>query len=275
MRRVMGLLGVLALVTGCADLGAVNQWATSAVDATRFNQIVATYADTPTRLARYEPTNRAAFEAQAEERAAQGKALEQALTGIRAYMAALAALSSGQPVKVDEDIGKIGQSLAKLGPSGAKLSGPIANIVGLLGGEAVGIWRSREVATLVERANPSIQEALGRDSELARIVGTYFARDLASERLFLRAYYAALAREAGLSSRARAAVEELGRLRAAENARRRAAAESFTDVLTKLAEGHQALHDNRGDLSAEALAKRLLDLAKALQKDMTAILKAA
>ena len=85
-------LGLVA--SGCANLGAIREFASTSSDAAQYNQIVGTYVDTPTRLMRYEPeSQRPVLVRQAAERQAQREQLLMRQRLIQAYMDALGQLA--------------------------------------------------------------------------------------------------------------------------------------------------------------------------------------
>lgn len=90
----IALVAVAVLLSACTDLGAVRDWAATSLRATQYNEVVATYADTPRRLAFYDRDAAAAWQEQAIVRQAQADALTQQLALVADYMAALAALAA-------------------------------------------------------------------------------------------------------------------------------------------------------------------------------------
>ncbi|MEM9762494.1 MAG: hypothetical protein AAF968_08305, partial [Pseudomonadota bacterium] len=246
--RLYALVFSLVLLMGCADLAAVNKWATTATDATRFNQVVATYTDTPKRLSRYAPDQSDEFEAQAAKRNKQAETIRETMRAVEAYMSALAMLSGDAPVDLSEDIGTITTNLGELGIANATTLNAVGEIVSLLGNEAINVWRAERIGDLVEQGNAPLQDILGADGQLYDIVSRSLANDLDNERLLLQIYFATLERDRRTSPGARAALIEWREQRTTENARRTAVVEAYKKILIDLAEGHQSLYDSRNDL---------------------------
>jgi len=93
--RVKILSALIACVlSACTDLSAVREWSGTSLEATQFNEVVATYADTPERVAFYDKDQASFWETQAKTRRAQAKALELQLSLVGDYMEALHVLSA-------------------------------------------------------------------------------------------------------------------------------------------------------------------------------------
>lgn len=270
--RLCMLVLSFIFVAGCTDLTAVNKWATTATDATGFKRIVATYADTPKRLARYAPDQTDEFEEQAVERAKQAQTIQEAMRAVEAYMSALAALSSDAPVNITEDIGAITTNLGELGVANTTTLNAVGEIVSLLGNEVIGLWRTSKVGNLIEQGNAPLQDILGADGQLYDIVAKSFANDLDNERLLLQTHFAVLERDTRTSPGARAALVEWREQRTTENALRTSAVQAYQRILVDLAVGHQSLYDSRSELDSEDLAKRLFALTKQLREAINVLL---
>lgn len=259
------------LLSACTDLSAVRDWATTSMQAAQFNGIVATYADTPTRIAYYDPGGAASWQAQARTRAQQAAALEQQLGLVEDYMAALAALSDDRVTNYDEDVDALTNSLKETGQVSETTLGAAGKLVRTLLNAAASFAQKRKVGELIEEANPPLQNIL--TGELRTIVNQDFRRDLDVERAVLEDHFKKLLRQGGGSATANAALNEWYTLRTAENARRRAAIDSYLRVLDSIARGHQALFDKRDDLDEVQLAKDLFKLAKGIRGSIKEIIK--
>lgn len=260
------------LLSACTDLSAVRDWAATSLEATEFNEIVTTYADTPKRLVVYDQAGAATWNQEADLRAAQAEALTQQLALVADYMAALAALADDDITDYNGDVKTLTASLKKTGRVSEPTLGAAGNLARLLLNAAAGAWQKGEVADLIERGNGPLQNILG--GELRDIVDKDFRRDLETEAQVLDRHFEDLLRFGGGSQAANAALSEWFALRRTENARRMAAVDSYLAVLGQIAEGHQKLYDNRDDLDAKQLAKDLFKLAKGIRASVKQILKA-
>ncbi len=261
-----------AALAGCTDLSAVREWSSTSMQAAQFNEIVATYADTPKRLALYDKGGKEDWERQSQLREEQAKALELQLALVADYMGALAALSADSATDYSKDIKALTSSLEDTNQVSSETLSAVGKLATTVLNAATKLWQKRKVGELVEQANPALQEILGR--ELRTIVDRDFRRDLNQEEVLLGLHFKGLTRIGGGSMTANAALEEWFVLRKSENARRVAALDSYLEVLEKIAEGHQKLFDNRDKLDAVDLAKELYKLAKEIRENVKEIVKA-
>ena len=99
-------VAAIGLTAACTDLDAVRAWSETSVEATRFNEVVVTYAETPVRLARYDArdaTTQNFWAQQQETRQAQAEALEAMLVLVSDYMSTLSALSADSTVDFSKE----------------------------------------------------------------------------------------------------------------------------------------------------------------------------
>lgn len=256
-RSAVTVLGILVLTSSCTNLSAVREWSKTSLEATQYNELVATYANTPERLKRCDPQGD--WDEQIALRANQAKALRQLLAVVSDYMAALATLSADSTIAYDKDIVALTTALGDLQ---TEISATTVNAVGSLGKAVVGAaakaYRARQVAKVVEQVNAPLQTIL--HGELRRIVDRDFRRDLEIEKLELDGYYDNLLRTGTPSPAARVALEEWKELRLEQNALRLKVLDAYLAVLDKIAEGHRKIYDNRNRLNKKTLIRDLLAL---------------
>ena len=268
------------LTTACTDLDAVRAWSETSVEATRFNEVVVTYAETPVRLARYDDQDgatQAIWSRQQQARQAQAEALEAMLALVSDYMSTLSALSADSTVDFSKEGEAFAGSLQRLNgvvPSSVspETVGAVGSIVTTLADAALSGWQAKEVGKVVEQANAPLQTLLA--GELRTIVDTDFRRDLDIERRFLDTHFESLLRDPTTSPAAAAALEEWFLVRQAENARRMAALDAYLEILDKIAQGHQRLYDGRGALDAVDLAKDLFKLVREIRDEIRIVARA-
>ena len=253
-------------LSACTALSAVREWSDTSMQAAQFNEIVTTYQDTPVRLAAYDERRAQAWNAQAEVRKAQGEALRLQLDLVAEYMGALAALSADSAADFSENVDNLTESLEETRQASGATIGAVGNLVKTLLNAAAQAWQKDKVGDLVEQANDPLQSLLA--GELRTIVDKDFRGDLENEALVLDLYFEDLLANSKASPTAVAALKEWFILRKAENARRVAALDAYLGVLDKIAEGHQKLFDNSGNLDAADLAKDLFKLAKEIRKNV-------
>jgi len=262
---------ILALAASCTDLTAVREWSKTSLEATQYNEIVTTYANTPERLKRYD--SHGSYENQIADRKNQAEALKKILSTVSDYMAALAALSADGLVDYGQDVDSLKTSIGKLDP---KISQTELGAVGTLAKDMLDAvakeYQAKQVAKIVEEANGPLQLILR--GELRKIVDQDFRRDLKSEKTWIDLFYNDLLREEGRPSKAaKEALKEWKEVRLEENAKRMAAVDAYVKVLDKVAEGHQKLYDNRNKLDDKTLIKNLCSLVVDLHKQITILAK--
>lgn len=274
------MLAISLFANACTDLAAVRAWSETSVEATRFNEVVVTYADTPLRLARYDlqdATTQRLWTRQREARQAQAEALESMLSLVSDYMSTLSTLSADSTVDFSKESEVFSASLGRLNAvTGQSVSqetlGAVGSLVDTLSDAALGGWQARRVGEIVEQANAPLQTLLG--GELRSMVDTDFRRDLETERQFLDTHFESLIRDPATSPAAAAALDEWFLVRQAENARRMAALDAYLGILDKIAEGHQRLYEGRGALDAVGLSKDLFKLVREIRDEIRIVARA-
>ncbi|MBL29372.1 MAG: hypothetical protein CMM50_17715 [Rhodospirillaceae bacterium] len=274
LKRMGVAIAMPVLLLGCTDLGAVREWSSTSLEATQYNELVATYAETPARLARYDaPAAASAWTEQAALRAEQAEALKTQLDVVADYMGVLATLSSDATVDYSRDTDALVASLRNLDtPISATTLGAVGGLMKTMVNAAAGAWRAGAVERLVEQANAPLQTILA--SELRAIVAEDFRRDLEIEAQLLDSYFKGLLRAGGGSATANAALQEWYEIRKAENRKRQTAVDTYVSVLDKISAGHQQLYDARGELDSVGLAKKLFRLAKDIRRDIRTLIAA-
>src|SRR4030095_1187491 len=109
--RFVAVVWLALVAAGCANLGAVREFASTSSDAAQYKQIVGTYVDTPTRLMRYEPeSQRPVLARQAAERQGQREQLLLRQRLIQAYMDALGQLAADGLTTYDTQLDALGSA---------------------------------------------------------------------------------------------------------------------------------------------------------------------
>lgn len=256
---------IVILAASCTNLTAVRDWSKTSLEATQYNEIVTTYADTPERLKRYDPSK--PWDIQVALRKNQAEALKQILSVVSDYMAALATLAADSTIDYGKDVDSLTTSIGKLNagisPETLGAVGSLARTMLVTGAR---IYQAKQVANIIEDANRPLQTVL--KGQLRQIVDKYFREDLMAEKRYIDWYYDNLVHTGSPSLAAKVALEEWKELRLQQNATRVKAVEAYLVVLDKVAEGHQKLYDNRNKLDAKTLVKDLYKLVVELQKQI-------
>ena len=259
-------LGLVA--SGCANLGAIREFASTSSDAAQYNQIVGTYVDTPTRLMRYEPeSQRPVLVRQAAERQAQREQLLMRQRLIQAYMDALGQLADDGLTTYDKQLDALGNALqaAKFADQGEAAA--LTAVSKLVTTAATDHWRQGKLVTLIEQADAPFQIVVGT---LVVIVETGFTTDIANEREALNKYYTELQR----TSRDPAGLAALGEWREIRDGQirdRETAIRSYVVVLKTIASGHHKLYESRHELSKVQVQAEIHQYTSRLKEAVNAI----
>lgn len=267
-------LALLALtLAACADLSAVNRWATAAGGAGQVKPLVTDYVTAPRRLAAIDPGAAAFYEGQAATRAQQAETIEGVVAVLAEYIAAIEALSGGGAFAASKDLKAIVGAVGAAGLASPATLDPLGRIADTLAGEALSAWRSRTLRGLIEEGNAPLQALLAPAGEFRGGVIGGFRLSVELERAVIRSAYAAMAQRAGTSDATRFLLAESRAGVFADLDGRLAAIDAYDALLGRVAEGHQMLFDGAADLSRRDLAVRLGKLANALRGDLFTLLK--
>lgn len=211
----VAVAGIVIFAASCINLTAVHEWSKTSVEATQYDEIVTTYANTPQRLKRYDPSG--PWEDQIALRQNQAEALRQILSVVSDYMAALKTLSSDSPIDYKEDAAALTTGIGKLNAGiSTDTIGAVGSLVKIVLGASAKLYQAKQVTTVVERANAPLQVILS--GELRRIVDQDFRRDLKIERTMLDRYYDSQLQTGSASDAAKVALEEWKEVRLEQNA---------------------------------------------------------
>jgi hypothetical protein len=266
--RFLAVVWLALVASGCANLGAIREFASTSSDAAQYNQIVGTYVDTPTRLMRYEPeSQRPVLVRQAAERQAQREQLLMRQRLIQAYMDALGQLADDGLTTYDKQLDALGNALqaAKFADQGEAAA--LTAVSKLVTTAATDHWRQGKLVTLIEQADAPFQIVVGT---LVVIVETGFTTDIANEREALNKYYTELQR----TSRDPAGLAALGEWREIRDGQirdRETAIHSYVVVLKTIASGHHKLYESRHELSKVQVQAEIHQYTSRLKEAVNAI----
>ena len=282
----------VVLVTGCTNLTAVQEWSKTSLEASQFNEIVATYADTPVRLKRYDelhfkqykrPTaaqknmfalRQKVYGTNVIERRIQAEALKKVLSVVSDYMGALATLSADGTVDYSKNFNALNTEICTLNAKLHTSKGISTSTLGAVGSIVQMLakpYQAKQVKHIVELANAPLQTILA--GELRQIIANDFQDDLQTESDNIDLYYDALLIDGHPSSAAQDAVMEWREMRREQNTARRHAVTAYLTVLDHISKGHQELYDNRDKLNDKKLIKDLYALVIDLRKQITILAK--
>lgn len=257
------LTGLLVLGVGCTNLAPITEFADISAQSAAYTALVTQYVQFPERQKRFQPSSQhARLEQMSRERAAQKERLLLRQALIEEYMDALGQLATDEPVKYDKEIDALGKAVADNKFAGEKDAGAFGSVSKILFRAVADDWRRRKLRELIAESNSPFQEVVGA---LKRIVDQGFAGDTENEEIAIRNYYQPII----LSAKDKAgiaALEEWRDARLAEVRVWRHAITDYSEVLSKIASGHQKLYDKRDDLDNKDLLQLMSRYAKDLRK---------
>jgi len=266
--RFLAVVWLGLVASGCANLGAIREFASTSSDAAQYSQLVGTYVDTPMRLMRYEPeSQRPVLVRQAAERKAQQEQLLLRQRLIQTYMDALGQLAADGLATYDKQLDGLGSALraAKFADQGEAAA--LAGVSKRLATAVTERWRQGKLVTLIEETDAPFQVVVGA---LVVIVESGFAGDIANEQEAINKYYTELQRTsrdpAGL-----AALAEWRAMREGQIRDREAAIRSYVVVLKTIASGHHKLYESRRELSSVGVQAEIHQYTTRLKEAVNAI----
>jgi hypothetical protein len=259
---------VVLMASGCANLVAIREFASTSSDAAQYSQLVVAYVETPTRMKRYEPASqRAELDRQAAERRAQQDRLLLRHKLIQEYMDALGQLAADGLPTYDKELDALGNAVKAAKFADQNEAAAFAAVSKLLVTAVTDRWRQGKLVQLIEQTEGPFQTVVGA---LVMVVEQDFAADLANERTALDKYYTALQREsrdpAGL-----AALSEWRELREGQITGHEMAIRNYAVVLKTIAAGHHKLWESRHQLSKAEVQAEIHRYTKLLKEAFNAI----
>jgi hypothetical protein len=249
--------------TGCADLSAIQEFASISVRSAEYTGLVDRYVDSPARQKRFQPADQQdRLDQMTRQRAAQRDRLLLRLGLVSEYMNALGKLAGDDVVDYDNGIEGLERAVVENKFAGDRDADAFASVSRVLLRVCTDSWRKKELRTLITDSNEPFQKVVGA---LEDIVGQDFSRDVENEKLAMTNYYQTLIHSS--SDRAgKAALEEWQDTRLAEAGARARADSCYAQVLSRIAAGHQQLYEKRDDLGSRELVRQLRQYADELRK---------
>lgn len=259
----------LAIVaSGCANLGAIRDFASTSSDAAQYTQLVGAYVATPTRMMRYEPeSQQPVLASQATERQAQREPLLLRQRLIQGYMNALGQLAADGLPTYDKQLDGLGSALQSAKFADKDEATALAAVSKLLVTAVTDRWRRDKLVTLIEQTDGPFQVVVGA---LVVIVETGFAGDVANEREALNKYYT----KTKLTSQdpaGLAALAEWREMRDGQITDHELAIRNYVVVLKTIASGHHKLWLSRNELSKIEVQAEIHEYTTRLKEAVNAI----
>jgi hypothetical protein len=266
--RFIAVFWLAVVASGCANLGAIREFASTSSDAAQYNQLVGAYVATPTRMMRYEPeSQRPVLARQVTERQAQREPLLLRQRLIQGYMDALGQLAADGLATYDKQLDGLGSALQAAKFADQNEATALAAVSKLLATAVTDHWRRDKLVTLIEQTDGPFQVVVGA---LVVIVETGFTQDVANEREALNKYYT----ELKLTSRdpaGLAALAEWREMREGQITDHEVAIRNYVVVLKTIASGHHKLYVSRNELSKVEVQAEIHEYTSRLKDAVNAI----
>ncbi len=266
--RLIAFACLALIASGCANLTAVREFASTSSDAAQYSQLVVAYVDTPARMKRYEPeSQRATLDRQVAERKAQQERLLLRQKLIQEYMDALGQLAGDELTVYDKELDALGNAVktAKFVDQGEATA--FAAVSKILVLAVTDRWRQGKLVTLIEQTDGPFQVVVGA---LVKIVEQEFAADIANEREALNKYYTGLERQ-GRDAAGLAALAEWRELREGQINAHEIAIRNYAVVLKTIGVGHHRLYESRHQLSRPEVQAEIHLYTKRLKEAFNAV----
>src|SRR6266508_740250 len=259
---------LVLVVSGCANLGAVRDFASTSSDAVQYSHLVSAYAGTPTRLKRYEPQSQwPELDRQTTEREGQRERLLLRQKLIQEYMDALGQLAADDLATYDNQLDTLGAAVKNAKFADQNEAAAFSAVSKLLVSAVTDRWRQGKLVGLIEQTEAPFQTVMGA---MVTIVEKDFGSDVANERVALDKYYTTLQRE-GRDPAGLAALAEWREMRDGQLRERESAISSYTTVLKTIAAGHHKLYESRHELSKPEIKAEIHTYTRRLKEASTAI----
>lgn len=244
----------LVLLSACADLRAIRQFADRSAQAAQGTALREDYVQSLERQKRYQ--GRAQLEELdrlAAERKKQQPGLAALQQGVEGYLKAVGALAADDVIVYDSSLDALATSLTGANWVSASQVQAGASLAKLLAKAATDAYRQRQLKRLIAEANADFQIVV---EALAGIAERDFVGSLENEGVAADKYYRAILAEAEHAPPQQAAIA-LVRERWQEKqdalAAKQAACRAYAQALRKIGAAHQLLYDQRHHLSARQL----------------------
>lgn len=259
MRYVGVAVGCFALLSACANLKSVADFAGSGADATTAGDVFAGYVDADAYAVKYAypPTNHPTAkqisdkeQAQTDYEKSQDRAAgdQAGLNALTLYLRVLGQLASDKLIDVRDSANSISKSLNSLKLTSADSVGPAGSLINLLISAPLDAWRNREVVNLINNANDSVSRLCEDLRTDAQAVATAWGSDAES----VRTYFGGISGPPN-DIRGAATASSIGDTRAEVFEANQKKATALANALDKVCKGQKTMHDNVGKLDASAV----------------------
>jgi hypothetical protein len=179
------LLFALFVLSGCADLSGVREFASLSASITGSTELSQQWRDAAVRLKRVEQPGDLPIGITIPDRTRVHDETEKILLVVTTYMDVMGQLAADSLPAVDQQVGKLASALSAL--PGTPITASRVQAVSLIGSlisKPLDAYRHMKVRQLILEADPALQSVLSGLQELAKI----YQSDFAAERDYLRGW---------------------------------------------------------------------------------------
>ena len=240
------LAGLCALLlSGCANLGAIQEFARTSADSAAYTRLTDEYVNSPETSKLYTLENdageRARLDAQAAERKPQAARLLLMHQALASYMAAVGELAADGLAEADSELDGMFDAAVKANYVDETTGAPLRSISKILAEAALNGYRQRELNKVIAAANAPLQQLIAHQLVLMEAYGQSLANERAMQVRHQRVLHA-MAREKGREPVAAELIWERSNLTAVQFREREKALPKYVETLKQIAAGHQALY---------------------------------
>jgi hypothetical protein len=259
-------VALFAVLTGCANLSAIQEFGKLSADAASYTKLTQEYASSPTRSKQYtlasEEDKRKALDALAETRKAQVASLQLYHSTLFEYMTAISDLASDEVVSFDDELGGLADAALKQKYIKESEAKAVKSLGTILASAATDFYRQRKLKEVIGQADAPLQTVIGAMHTI--VVGGY-ASSLENEKAYARSYYRNLEARARNDDKQTVLAERLYGERIAKEAEldgRITASEQYGNVLKAIGSAHHKLFEQRDKVSDAEVQRQLKQYVK-------------
>jgi len=251
---------VFTLMTGCADLAAIQKFGKLSADSAGYTKLTEEYASSPIRRKQYtfseDSKQREILDGLAAKRQPQVQMLMLYHKTVSEYMKAVASLAADEAVSFDENITGLANAAVKAKYIDEEKAKAVKSIASTMASTLTDVNRQRKLIELIDKANAPLQLVL---NDMAIVVKAY-EKSFKIEKSDAKIYFNDLEMMARKDDKQTAIAELIwahGEERGIQLNDRIVAAAQYDKVLQEIAEAHQKLYDNRNKISDKVVQRQL------------------
>lgn len=258
---------LMVFVAGCANLGAIRNFADQSSDIAGYTKLVNYYVNAPKEIAQYQPAMGRQGSSSELTRKGQKEALLARHKIIQTYMDALGQLAADEAVVYDKEVTALGNALQNNQFMDKTEATAFIALGNLIAKAATDAWRQRRLRDIIKQGNAPVQAMV---ISMQKIVEKGYAGALEAESIAIGKYYAKIDAQSSDAAGKQALMEwKAAHLSVIETRWEEAAI--YAKALGKIAAGHQELYNNLNRLDAKEVLDQMTVYARYLRDAKNAL----